>query len=182
MTAPARTLTAVLAALTLTLGVAAVAPAFGDRAPEFTHQDQRDWFNSAPLSLREDLRGKVVLIDFWTYSCWNCYRSFPWLKRVEAKFAGQPFIVVGVHTPEFEHEKIHANIKQHIEKFGLKHPVMVDNDYSYWHRMNNRYWPAFYLIDKKGRIRANYVGETHSGQRRAIKIEKRIAKLLEEKA
>jgi len=80
-----RTLTAALTALALTLGVATVAPAFGDRAPEFTHHDQRDWFNSAPLSLREDLRGQVVLIDFWTYSCWNCYAPFRLRQKTPAQ-------------------------------------------------------------------------------------------------
>jgi len=153
----------------------------GRAVPEFTHQSQRDWFNSAPLSVR-DLRGKVVLIDFWTYGCWNSYRSFPWLKQVEARFADRPFAVVGVHTPEFEHEKDRARVGKNIKKFGLQHPVMVDNDHSYWRKMNNRYWPAFYLVDKQGRIRATFVGETHAGRPRALKIERTIEKLLDEGA
>ena len=151
------------------------------QAPEFTQQDERDWFNSAPLQI-ENLRGKVVMIDFWTFGCWNCYRSFPWLKGVEEKFAGQPFTVIGVHSPEFEHEKNYRSIEKKIAEFGLEHPVMVDNDHKYWKKVRNRYWPAFYIIDKDGYIRSIFIGETHAGQPQAKKIEKRIAELLKESA
>ena len=148
-------------------------------APEFTHADNADWINSAPLRLT-DLRGKVLLVEFWTFDCWNCYRSFPWLKSMEARLASQEFQVIGVHTPEFDHEKKYRNIVSKVEQFGLHHPVMIDNDFSYWRSMGNHYWPAWYLIDKAGQLRAVYYGETHGGDRQAASIEKIIRELLQE--
>lgn len=148
-------------------------------APEFTGSRPGDWINSGPLSLRE-LRGKVVLIDFWTFDCWNCYRSFPWLRGLEAGFKDTDLRVIGVHSPEFEHERVRANVERKVREFGLHHPVMLDNDFRYWKAMNNRYWPAFYLIDRKGFVRAAFVGETHAGDKRARAIEAKIRELLAE--
>ncbi len=149
----------------------------GQQLPEFTHNDKQDWINSKPL-LSKDLEGKVVLIDFWTFDCWNCYRSFPWLNSLEEKFKDQDFIVIGVHTPESEHEKERARIVEKTKEFNLHHPVMIDSDFSYWRAMNNRYWPSFYLIDKRGKVRNLFIGETHKGQTRAKIIEANISKLL----
>ncbi len=149
------------------------------QAPEFTHTDQNEWINSEPQML-DKLKGKVVLIDFWTFGCWNCYRSFPWLKAMETRLAPQGLQIIGVHTPEFENEKIKDNIVAKVKEFGLYHPVMIDNDFSYWRAMNNRYWPAYYIIDKSGRLRTSYVGETHEGDRRAKQIENLIISLLKE--
>lgn len=149
--------------------------------PEFTQVDEVAWFNSKPL-MSEDLRGKVVLIDVWTYGCWNCYNSFPWLRSVEEKFSDQDFTVIGIHTPEFAHEKERKNVQKKIEEFELHHPVMMDNNKAYWRALRNRYWPAYYIVDKKGNIRDAFIGETHAGDRRAKKIEKVIAKLLKEDA
>ncbi len=151
------------------------------RAPEFTHHNAQDWINSAPLTM-DDLSDKVVLIDFWTFDCWNCYRSFPWLNAMEKRLAGDDFQIIGVHTPEFEHERIRDNIVDKVREFKLRHPIMIDNDSSYWRAVNNRYWPAFYLLDKHGVIRASYFGETHEGDRRAVEIEKNIRDLLAESA
>lgn len=148
-------------------------------APEFTHQNTGEWINSPPLSLK-DLRGSVVLLDFWTFDCWNCYRSFPWLRNVEAKYTDQGLKVIGVHSPEFDHEKIPANVAKKVEEFMLHHPVMIDNDFSYWKAMRNRYWPAFFLIDRQGRVRAVHVGETHDGDGQAREIERDIETLLAE--
>lgn len=148
-------------------------------APEFTQDDPFDWINSEPLTLA-DLRGKVVLVDFWTFDCWNCYRSFPWLKSLEDKFEGEGLQVVGVHTPEFAHEKVKANVSAKVEAFGLHHPVMLDNDFAYWNAMGNRYWPAYYLLDKQGRVRAVFIGETHAGDDRARAVEAAIENLLAE--
>jgi len=147
--------------------------------PEFTQTDEVAWLNTKPLSAA-DLRGKVVLIDVWTYGCWNCYNSFPWLRSVEKKFADQDFAVIGIHTPEFDREKERENVAKKIEEFELHHPVMMDNDFAYWHALRNKYWPAYYVVDKKGNIRDAFIGETHKGDRRAKKIEKLIAKLLKE--
>ena len=149
------------------------------RAPEFTHQAPADWINSKPLTI-EQLKGNVVLIDFWTFACWNCYRSFPWLNAFEEKYEKQGLRIIGVHSPEFGYEKEHANVARKVKEFKLKHPIMIDNDHSYWKAMGNRYWPAFYIIDKKGTIRGRFIGETHAGDARAKEIEKLVAKLLAE--
>ena len=148
-------------------------------APEFTHTAPEDWINSPPLTLAE-LRGKVVLVDFWTFGCWNCYRSFPWLTAMEEHFSDRPFTVFGVHTPEFDHEKDRDRIVAKTREFKLPHPVMIDNDFSYWRAMRNRYWPTYYLIDKQGSIRAKFIGETHAGTERANAIQQAIETLLAE--
>jgi len=146
-------------------------------APAFTHRAPGDWLNSRPLTWK-DLRGKVVLVDFWAFECWNCYRSFPWLRDLEARLEPKGLQVIGVHTPEFEREKVKANVEAKVREFKLRNPVMLDNDYSYWNAMGNRFWPAWYIIDKQGRIRAVFYGETHSGDRQARRIEQIIRNLL----
>ena len=148
-------------------------------APEFSHHREESWLNSAPLKIA-DLAGKVVLLDFWTFDCWNCYRSFPWLRALESRLEPKGLQVIGVHSPEFEHEKVRDNVVRKIAEFGLKHPVMIDNDFSYWRTMGNRYWPAFYIIDKRGRVRAVFAGETHQGDRQAEAIEDLLLQLLSE--
>ncbi|MEM7400413.1 MAG: redoxin domain-containing protein [Pseudomonadota bacterium] len=147
--------------------------------PEFTQTDEIAWINSKPLK-KSDLRGKVVLIDVWTYGCWNCYNSFPWLRSVEEKFADQDFTVIGIHTPEFDHEKDRENVVEKTKHFELQHPVMMDNDFAYWRALRNKYWPSYYIVDKEGNIRKGFIGETHAGDRRAKKIENLIARLLKE--
>lgn len=148
-------------------------------APEFPLRSAEQWINSAPLTLAS-LKGSVVLIDFWTFECWNCYRSFPWLNAVEARLAPQGLKVIGVHTPEFAREKVLASIRAKVREFGIRYPVMVDSDRAYWQAMGNQYWPAFYLLDRQGRVRALYVGETHTGDAQAQAIETRLAALLAE--
>lgn len=125
-------------------------------APELIPGGQ--WFNSAPLKLSE-LRGKVVLIDFWTYTCINCIRTLPYLRDWHAKYASQGLVIIGVHTPEFEFEKNPENVKKAITDFKLEYPIMQDNDYATWRAYNNRYWPAKYFIDKDGKIRSTHFGE-----------------------
>jgi thiol-disulfide isomerase/thioredoxin len=147
--------------------------------PEFTHPAAEDWINSPPLSMK-DLRGQVVLIDFWTFDCWNCYRSFPWLNEVHEKFAVRGLRIVGVHSPEFRHEREPQRTAAKVREFKLEHPVMIDNDFSYWKALGNQYWPSFYLIDKRGRLRYRFAGETHRGDRRALEIERRIVELIAE--
>ena len=150
------------------------------QAPEFTHNAKQDWINSGPLSIK-DLQGKVVLVDFWTFGCWNCYRSFPWMNAMENRLDKEKFQIIGVHTPEFESEKIKESIVAKAKEFELHHPIMIDNDSSYWRAMNNRYWPAYYILDKKGNVRATFFGETHEGDNRAKQIENVITLLLNEK-
>jgi thiol-disulfide isomerase/thioredoxin len=147
--------------------------------PEFTTSAAQHWMNSQPLRVA-DLRGQVLLVDVWTFGCWNCYRSFPWLTGLEARLAEQPFMVIGIHSPEFEHERDPARVAAKIEEFKLHHPVMLDNDFSYWQALGNRYWPAYYLVDKQGVIRHLHVGETHAGDARAQLIEEQIHGLLAE--
>jgi thiol-disulfide isomerase/thioredoxin len=148
-------------------------------APEFTSRAASDWINSPPLRLA-DLRGKVVLLDVWTFGCWNCYRSFPWLNDLETRLEPRGLRVVGIHSPEFEHERDPAAVKRKMGEFRLEHPVMVDNDFRYWNALGNRYWPAYYLVDKEGRLRARFFGETHRGDPQARRIEASLERLLAE--
>lgn len=116
------------------------------------------WFNSEALSIKS-LRGHVVLIDFWTYTCINCIRTLPYLKAWHTKYNDKGLVIIGVHTPEFEFEKNPDNVARAIRDFGLPYPVMQDNDYATWNAYHNRYWPAKYLIDKNGVIRYTHFGE-----------------------
>lgn len=154
------------------------------QAPVLTHAEEQDWLNSPPLKW-EDLRGKVVLIDVWTFDCWNCYRSIPWLRTLEEKFSAEDFQILGVHTPELPQEHIRAKVKNKLKnklkEYKITHPVMVDNDYSYWKALNNAYWPAFCTVDRNGKLRSLSVGETHAGDRNAVLIEAQIAKLIAER-
>ena len=145
--------------------------------PEFTQTDSTQWINSDAITV-EQLKGSVVLIDVWTFECWNCYRSFPWLNDLDRRYSGKGLKVIGIHAPEFARERVISNIKEKVKEFKLHHPVMVDNDMAYWKALGNHYWPAFYIVDKKGNIRDVVVGETHSGDRNATKIENRIKALL----
>ncbi len=116
------------------------------------------WVNSPPLT-NESLRGKVVLIDFWTYSCINCIRAMPYVNAWYQKYKDYGFVIIGVHAPEFAFEKDVANVKRALGKYGIHHPVVLDNDSKLWDAFHNRYWPAHYFIDPRGRIRAHHFGE-----------------------
>jgi cytochrome c biogenesis protein CcdA/thiol-disulfide isomerase/thioredoxin len=116
------------------------------------------WFNSPPLT-SGSLRGKVVLVDFWTYSCINCLRTLPYLKAWDEKYRDQGLVIVGVHTPEFAFEKDPRNVGQAIRDLDIKYPVVMDNQYAIWNAYNNQYWPAHYLIDAQGHIRDQHFGE-----------------------
>ena len=147
-------------------------PKFDREAPELTGIN--GWINSEPLTL-ESQRGKVVLIDFWTYTCINCIRTLPYIKEWHAKYADKGLVILGVHTPEFEFEKIRENVIDAVEEFGLEYPVLQDNDFGTWNAFENRYWPAKYLIDKDG-----YVRYTHFGEGAYAETELQIRELLEE--
>jgi cytochrome c biogenesis protein CcdA/thiol-disulfide isomerase/thioredoxin len=116
------------------------------------------WLNSSPLS-SQALRGKVVLIDFWTYSCINCLRTLPYLRGWAAKYEPYGLVVIGVHTPEFAFEKDLANVRRAVHELGITYPVALDNNYAIWQGFNNQYWPAEYFIDADGRIRHHHFGE-----------------------
>ncbi len=117
-----------------------------------------EWLNSPPLTT-EQLRGKVVLVDFWTYSCINCIRTVPFVRAWAEKYRDQGLVVIGVHAPEFAFEKKIDNVKKAIGDFQIGYPVAVDNDYTIWRAFENSYWPAHYLIDAKGQIRYHHFGE-----------------------
>ncbi len=125
-------------------------------APELTKVS--GYINSEPFQLK-DLRGKVVVVDFWTYSCINCIRTIPYLNSWYEKYADDGLVIVGVHTPEFEFEKDPDNVKAAVEKFGIKYPVVQDNDKGTWQEYQNRYWPRKYIVDDEGYIRYDHIGE-----------------------
>ncbi len=118
------------------------------------------WINSEPFTLAgQQAEGKVVLIDFWTYTCINCIRTLPYVKQWHDKYADHGLVILGVHTPEFEFEKIYENVVEAAGKFDLEYPIVQDNDFGTWRAFNNRYWPAKYLIDHNGSIRYSHFGE-----------------------
>lgn len=141
-------------------------------APELIPGGQ--WFNSPPLTMSQ-LRGKVVLVDFWTYTCINCIRTLPYIESWYKKYADKGLVIIGVHTPEFEFEKDSGNVAKAIKDFGITYPVMQDNNYATWNAYNNQYWPAKYFIDKDGKIR-----DTHFGEGNYDESEKLIQQLLTE--
>lgn len=116
------------------------------------------WVNSEPLG-PGSLRGKVVLVEFWTFGCWNCHNVEPYVKIWHERYAEDGLVVVAVHTPEFESEKRIERVRAHAAEKGLTYPIPIDNDRAIWRSFGNRYWPAFYLIDKEGRIRHRRIGE-----------------------
>ena len=128
----------------------------GKDAPDF--RGIHRWINTEPLSV-EELRGKVVLVDFWTYTCINCIRTLPYLKDWHDKYADSGLVIVGVHSPEFEFEKLTENVTVQAAKLGVDYPIAQDNDFETWRAYKNNYWPAKYLVDKEGVVRYNHFGE-----------------------
>jgi thiol-disulfide isomerase/thioredoxin len=116
------------------------------------------WLNSVPLT-REGLKGKVVLVDFWTYSCINCLRAIPYVEAWAEKYKGDGLVVIGVHTPEFAFEKDQGNVSKAVRDLKITYPVAIDSNYAIWKAFNNEYWPAHYFIDKLGIIRYHHFGE-----------------------
>ena len=125
-------------------------------APDF-HGITR-WLNSKPLTLQE-LRGRVVLVDFWTYSCINCLRTLPHVRAWDARYRDAGLTIVGVHSPEFAFERVPSNVRENVRKLGVRYPVALDNDFVTWQSWHNQYWPAKYLIDKQGHVRYFHFGE-----------------------
>jgi len=146
---------------------AATAPGFAGGGP---------WYNTGgqPLTL-SDLHGKVVAVDMWTAGCINCLDILPYVKQWYAKYRDHGLVVVGVHTPEFEHEHSLQYVQDAVTRLGVAFPVVVDNDYRIWHAYNNEYWPTVYLIDKQGRLRYSHIGEGDYGT-----TERMIQRLLAE--
>jgi len=129
-----------------------------DQMPDLVTSGTPQWLNSSPLT-REILRGKVVLVEFWTYGCRNCLNTLPYVKTWADKYRPEGLVVVGVHTPEFPFEKDKSNLERKIRELGITFPVLMDNQYEIWNAYRNQYWPAQYLVDKQGRIRYQHFGE-----------------------
>jgi cytochrome c biogenesis protein CcdA/thiol-disulfide isomerase/thioredoxin len=116
------------------------------------------WFNSPPLT-RDHLKGKVVVIDFWTYSCINCLRSIPYVKSWDERYRKEGLVVIGVHAPEFAFERVPANVARAVQDLGIRYPVAIDNNYVLWNALKNNFWPAHYFVDAEGRVRYHHFGE-----------------------
>jgi len=143
---------------TLAANSADTQPALDDEGPMPDLSGAVAWLNSPPLS-SNSLKGKVVLIDFWTYSCINCLRALPYVETWAAKYKDAGLVVIGVHTPEFAFEKERSNVEKAVRDLKITYPVAIDSDYKIWEAFNNEYWPAHYFIDGKGRIRYHHFGE-----------------------
>lgn len=140
-------------------------------APELTNDT---WFNSEPLQLA-NLRGKVVIVEFWTFGCINCKNVIPALREWHQTYADAGLTIIGVHTPEFSYERDLASVQEAIARLNVPYPVAVDNEWTTWRAYNNRYWPAMYVIDKQGHLRFLKIGEGGTDR-----VEKVIQALLAE--
>ncbi len=147
-------------------------PATGRQMPSLS--GAVEWLNAPPLSA-ESLRGKVVLVDFWTYECVNCLHALPYVNQWAKKYARDGLVVIGVHTPEYAEEKIPDNVRRQVRRLDIDYPVAVDSNYSIWRAFDNQFWPAHYLIDAKGQVRYSHFGEGAYAEQ-----EKVIQALLEE--
>ena len=147
-------------------------PSVAKQAPEIT--GITSWINSESINMQQ-LKGKVVLVDFWTYSCINCQRTFPYLKDWYSKYKDDQFVIMGLHAPEFAFEKKLENVQKAVTEFGLQYPIGLDNDFSTWNNFENNSWPAKYLVDKDGKIRY-----THFGEGDYAETEKAIQDLIKE--
>jgi thiol-disulfide isomerase/thioredoxin len=150
----------------------AAAAANADRLPDLTQAT--GWINTPPLTAAA-LRGHVVLLDVWTYSCINCLRTLPYVKAWASRYAADGLVVIGVHSPEFAFERDPANVAHAVRDLGVTYPVALDNSWAIWRALDNHYWPAQYLVDTSGRIRYRNAGEGHDAQ-----IEQQIRSLLAE--
>jgi thiol-disulfide isomerase/thioredoxin len=137
------------------------------------------WLNSEPLRLA-DLRGQVVIVDFWTFGCINCLRTIPAVRDLYQTYKDDGLVIIGVHTPEFNYEKELAGVEESLIRLDVPYPVTLDNDKLTWRAYANHYWPAQYLIDKSGNVRALYIGEVHIGDERYKQYKLEIEALLAE--
>jgi cytochrome c biogenesis protein CcdA/thiol-disulfide isomerase/thioredoxin len=151
---------------------AAVALAREGQMPELPAG--REWINSPPLTTAS-LKGKVVLVDFWTFDCINCLHALPYVKALYAKYKDQGLVVIGVHTPELPRERIPANVRDAVQRLGITYPVVIDGDYAIWRSFENQYWPAAYYVDASGQIRFHHFGEGRYDEQDAV-----VRKLLDE--
>jgi thiol-disulfide isomerase/thioredoxin len=144
-------------------------------SPLYSLSGATGWINSPKLTAKE-LKGKVVLVDFWTYSCINCLRALPYIRAWADKYKDSGLVVIGVHSPEFDFEKERANVQRAVEKFGITYPVALDSNHAIWDAFHNEFWPAHYFIDIKGKVRFEHFGEGNYDQ-----SERWIQELLQER-
>ncbi|MFQ5724548.1 MAG: redoxin domain-containing protein [Terriglobia bacterium] len=138
---------------------------------------ENQWLNTPenePLKI-EELRGKVVLVEFWTFDCSNCRHALPYVKDWHRRYAEQGLVIVGLHSPEFDFERPLENVARAVEELGIEYPVALDNDFAAWRRYRNQYWPAMYLVDSEGRIVYQAIGEGSYAR-----TERKIQELLQE--
>jgi methionine-R-sulfoxide reductase len=156
-------------ALLLTALLTRSAPTLSDEGSFPGFDGGTEWINSAPLTANA-IRGKVVLVDFWTFECSNCLNALPHVKELEAKYRDKGLVVVGVHSPELADEKVPSNVRSAVRRLGVVYPVVLDPQYRIWNAFHNEYWPAVYLVDAKGRIRYHHFGEgSYDEQDQAIR-------------
>jgi thiol-disulfide isomerase/thioredoxin len=168
-----------LAFLVMALTLTGLSRGEGGPAPEVVAGGR--WFNSAPLTLKS-LRGRVVVVNIWVHSCINCHNSLPTLKRWYAAFKNQGLEIVGVHTPEFPSDRDAGALERSLRGDGVTWPVVQDNDRATWQAYDNQFWPAFYLVDRRGNIRATHAGEISARYPDAIPgLEARLKTLLAER-
>jgi len=136
-----------------------------------------DYLNTTPEQLKEQMKGKVILYDIWTYSCINCIRTLPYITAWNEKYSDEGLLIIGIHSPEFEFEKDKKNVEFAIEKYGITYPVVMDNDWETWKAFENRYWPRKYVADHEGYIRYDHIGEGNYQE-----TEKVIQQLLHERS
>jgi len=144
------------------------------KAPAAPELSSGNWINSAPLTLKS-LHGRVVLIEFWTFACYNCLNTLPTVKKWDAQYRDKGLTIIGVHTPETDLERNEVDLKREITELGIKYPVVTDNDYSTWKAYRVEAWPTLFLLDKQGRVRWMHVGEGYYDE-----TEEMIKKLLAE--
>jgi thiol-disulfide isomerase/thioredoxin len=131
---------------------------FSDEAPEIKNKNGK-WINTEKELTAEDLKGKVVLIEFWTFGCYNCTNTLPYLKQWYEKYKSDEFEMIGIHCPEFDNERNFENVKESVDDLGIQYPVLTDNEFSIWRNYDVHAWPTIFLIDKSGEIRYKKVGE-----------------------
>jgi peroxiredoxin len=150
----------------------------GQTAPAPKLRDVTEWINSDPLTMNK-LRGKVVLVHFWTFGCYNCKNNYAHYRAWQERYADKDVVIVGIHTPETPGERSVERIKSEAAKHGLKFPITVDNDGSNWRAWNNRYWPTVYVVDRRGRVRYGWEGElNYKGASGEEKVRKLVDSLL----
>lgn len=143
------------------------------KAPAAPELSKGVWINSEPLDIKS-LHGRVVLIDFWTFACYNCLNTLPHIKKWDAQYRDKGLTVIGVHTPESDLERNENDLRRQIAELGIKYPVVTDNDYSIWKAYDVEAWPTVFLLDKQGRVRWSHVGEGYYDETEAM-IQKLLA-------